>query len=82
MATRANWDLQIIEHGGESYLLLPRSVPSSYDIVRLKDRLEVGAVWLMPGQPNRSFHTAATRDVSSTDIRQIVVAGIKAGLFT
>ena len=82
MATRANWDFQIIEHGGESYLLLPRRVPSSYDIVRMKDELEVGAVWLIPGQPNRSFHAAATRDVSSTDIRQIVVAGIKAGLFT
>jgi hypothetical protein len=82
MGTSANWSLQIVEHGGESYLLLPRNIPSSYDIVRLKDRIAVGAVWLMPGQPQRSFHTAATRDVSTTDIRQIVIAGIKAGLFT
>jgi hypothetical protein len=82
MGTKASWNLQVVEHGGESYLLLPRNIPSSYDIVRLKDRLEVGAVWLMPGQPNRSFHTAAIRDVSATDIRRIVMAGIKAGLFT
>ena len=82
MGTKADWNLQVVEHEGESYLLLPRSMPSSYDIVRLKDQLEVGAVWLAHGrQKDRGFRHAATRGVSRSDIRKIVIAGIRGGLF-
>ena len=83
MATTADRTLQIVEHDGESYVLLPRSIPSSYDIVRLKDQLEVGAVWLRCGpRIDPGFRHAAVRGMSRTDIRKIVIAGIRAGLFS
>jgi hypothetical protein len=78
--THADRNLQIVEHEGESYLLLPRVKPSSYDIVRLKDQLGVGAVWLTRGS-DPGFCHEATRGVSRADIREIVVAGIRGGLF-
>jgi hypothetical protein len=63
-------------------LLLPRSIPSSYDIVRLKDQAEVGAVWLTHGTgSDPGFRHAAARGISRADIREIVVAGIRAGFF-
>lgn len=80
MGTYADRSLQIIEHEGESYLLLPRARPSSFDIVRLKDRLGVGAVWLTRGS-DPGFHHAASGGVSHADIREIVVASIRGGLF-
>lgn len=80
MMTQAHRSLQIVEHEGESYLLLPRVRPSSYDIVRLKDQLGVGAVWLTHGSAPVLCH-AADRGVSPADIREIVVAGIRGGLF-
>jgi hypothetical protein len=80
MATYADRNLQIVEHEGESYLLLPRARPSSFDIVRLKDRLGVGAVWLTRGS-DPGFRHAATGSVSRADIHDIVVAGIRGGLF-
>jgi hypothetical protein len=79
MTTHADRNLQIVEHEGESYLLLPRAMPSSYDIVRLKDQLGVGAVWLT--RSDGGFRHAASRGVSRSDIREIVVAGIRGGLF-
>ena len=82
MVTSAHRSLQIVEHEGESYLILPRSRPSSYDIVRLKDRREVGAVWLTQGAGSGPpFRHAAAWGVSRADIREIVVAGIRGGLF-
>jgi hypothetical protein len=80
MATHANRNLQIVEHEGVSYLLLPRARPSSFDIVRLRDQLGVGAVWLTRGS-DPGFRHAATGSVSRSDIREIVVAGIRGGLF-
>lgn len=79
MKTSGSWELQVVEHEGESYLLLPRSIPSSYDIVRLKDQLGVGAVWLTHDDPG--FRHAAAQGVSPSEIQKIVVAGIRAGLF-
>jgi hypothetical protein len=74
--------MQIVEHEGETYLLLPRSSPSSYDIVRLKDQIEVGAVWLMYGTHSEPvFRHAAAQGVSLSEIQKIVFAGIRAGLF-
>jgi hypothetical protein len=82
MGTRASWDLQVVEHEGEAYLLLPRSSPSSYDIVRLKDQIGVGAVWLTQGTHlEPAFRHAAAHGVSPSEIQKIVVAGIRAGLF-
>ena len=82
MGTHGDRDLQTVRHEGESYLLLPRINPSSYDIVRLKDRLEVGAVWLSDGkQADPGFRAQAAQGVSHADIRKIVIAGIRAGLF-
>jgi hypothetical protein len=82
MGTNANRDLQTVQHEGESYLLLPRIHPSSYDIVRLKDHIEVGAVWLSEGhRADTGFRAEAMEDVSHADIRKIVIAGIRAGLF-
>ena len=82
MGTNANRELQTVQHEGESYLLLPRIQASSYDIVRLKDQHEVGAVWLSDGQrPDPGFRAEAAEGVSHADIRQIVIAGIRAGLF-
>jgi hypothetical protein len=79
MATHADRNLQIVEHEGESYLLLPRARPNRYDIVRLKDQLGVGAVWLTRSEPG--YRHAASRDVSRSDISEIVAAGIRGGLF-
>ena len=82
MATRADRSRQVVEHEGESYVLLPRSMPSSYDIVRLKDQREVGAVWLRRGPQEAScVCQPATRGISRADLREIVVAGIRGGLF-
>jgi len=80
MATHANRNLQIVEHEGESYLLLPRARPSSFDIVRLKDRAGGGAGCLTRCSDPGCRH-AASGGVSRADIREIVVAGIRGGLF-
>src|SRR5438552_4170349 len=82
MTTRADRSRQIVEHEGEAYVLLPRSMPSSYDIVRLKDQCEVGAVWLRAGPHEATcVCQAARRGISRADLREIVVAGIRGGLF-
>jgi hypothetical protein len=82
MGTNASRELQTVQHEGESYLLLPRIQASSYDIVRLKDQHEVGAVWLSDGQrADPGFRAEAAEGVSHADIRKIVIAGIRAGLF-
>jgi hypothetical protein len=82
MGTLGNRSLQTVQHDGEAYVLLPRIHPSSYDIVRLKDHIEVGAVWLSDGtRPDPGFRAQAAKGVSQSDIRKIVIAGIRAGLF-
>ena len=82
MATHADRNRQVVEHDGVSYVLLPRSVPSSYDIVRLEDQREVGAVWLTGGPCEAScVCQSALREISRADLREIVVAGIRGGLF-
>jgi hypothetical protein len=82
MGTLGNRNLQTVQHEGEAYLLLPRIHPSSYDIVRLKDQIEVGAVWLSDGErPDPGFRAQAAKGISHSDIRKIVIAGIRAGLF-
>lgn len=82
MGTNADRNLQTVQHEGESYVLLPRIHPSSYDIVRLKDQFEVGTVWLSNGtRPDPGFRARAAEGVSQADIRKIVIAGVRAGLF-